>query len=70
MDEANNIYVALIRLLKLSETRIVSMDDIDDVCNTFEIYKFKEEVVSILRKLIVVGTVGTVAYDFSEPDIS
>ena len=68
MDEANNIYVALIRLLKLSETRIVLMDDIDDVCNTFEIYKFKEEVVSILRKLIVVGTVGTVAYDFSEPD--
>jgi hypothetical protein len=46
------------------------MDDIDDVCNTFEIYKFKEEVVSILRKLIVVGTVGTVAYDFSEPDIA
>ena len=70
MDEANNIYVALIRLLKLSETRIVLMDDIDDVCNTFEIYKFKEEVVSILRKLIVVGTVRTVAYDFSEPDIA
>ena len=70
MDEANNIYVALIRLLKLSETRIVLMDDIDDVCNTFEIYKFKEEVVSILRKLIVVGTVGTVAYDFSESDIA
>jgi len=70
MDEANNIYVALIRLLKLSETRIVLMNDIDDVCNTFEIYKFKEEVVSILRKLIVVGTVGTVAYDFSEPDMA
>lgn len=70
MDEIKNIYVALSRLYNISAERVITTDDIDEVCNTFEIYKFKEEVVSILRKLIVVGTVGTVAYDFSEPDIA
>ena len=70
MDEANNIYVALIRLLKLSETRIVSMDDIDEVCNSFEIFAFKDEVTAIAEKLMIVGHTGAIYYGFSEPDIA
>ena len=70
MDEIKNIYVALTRLYNISAERVITTDDIDEVCNSFEIYSFKEEITAMCEKLMIVGNTGAVSYGFSEPDIA
>lgn len=70
MDEIKNIYAAMTRLYNLSGERVITTDDIDEVCNSFEIYSFKEEIIAMCQKLMIVGNVGAVYYGFSEPDIA
>ena len=70
MDEIKNIYVALMRLYNISSERVITTDDIDEVCNSFEIFAFKDEVTTIAERLMSVGHTGAVVYGFSEPDIA
>ena len=51
MDEIKNIYVALSRLYNISAERVITTDDIDEVCNSFEIFAFKDEVTTIAEKV-------------------
>ena len=70
MDEIKNIYVALSRLYNISAERVITTDDIDEVCNSFEIFAFKDEVTTIAEKLMIVGHTGAIYYGFTEPDIA
>ena len=66
----SDIYVALSRLYNISAERVITTDDIDEVCNSFEIFAFKDEVTAIAEKLMIVGHTGAIYYGFSEPDIA
>ena len=66
----SDIYVALSRLYNISAERVITTDDIDEVCNSFEIFAFKDEVTTIAEKLMIVGHTGAIYYGFSEPDIA
>ena len=69
MDEIANIGIVLARLLKLSDERMITLNDITETCDNFEISEFKDDVESILQKLTNINYIGTVSYDFSEPDV-
>ena len=59
----------MVRLLKLSDERMITLNDITETCDNFEISEFKDDVESILQKLTNINYIGSVSYDFSEPDV-
>ena len=69
MDEIANIGIVLARLLKLSDERMITLNDITETCENFEISEFKDDVENILQKLTNINYIGSVSYDFSEPDV-
>ena len=69
MDEIANIGIVLARLLKLSDERMITLNDITETCDNFEISEFKDDVESISQKLTNINYIGSVSYDFSEPDV-
>ena len=69
MDEIANIGIVLARLLKLSDERMITLNDITETCENFEITEFESDIESILQKLTNINYIGSVSYEFSDPDI-
>ena len=69
MDEIANIGIVLARLLKLSDERMITLNDITETCENFEITEFESDIESVLQKLTNINYIGSVSYDFSEPDV-
>ena len=69
MDEIANIGIVLVRLLKLSVERMITLNDITETCENFEITEFESDIESILQKLTNINYIGSVSYEFSDPDI-
>ena len=69
MDEIANIGIVLVWLLKMGDEGMITLNDITEACNDFEISEFKDDVESILQKLTNINYIGTVSYEFSDPDV-
>jgi hypothetical protein len=67
MDEIRGIHYVLSEMMRRhNEGHAITKDDIVELCVEYDVDKFFEELISILAKMMPVGTIGTVEYPFED----